>query len=224
MLIVGVPSYNGMIGKYTMLGILQASATPGTVGGWHIESGSLLTWNMNKILAQAFNQMKQGVTHLAILHTDIVVESKWADKMIGIMEDKKADIVSVVIPIKDMTGDTSTALYMGEKDGSWDIHRLTLKQCWSRGKSFTEKNLLVNTGLMMIDLRKDWITGLQFTIEDRIIQDKEGKFIARVFPEDWNFSLQAQRKGASVWATNEVKAQHYGNGMWPNWDPEIKVV
>lgn len=209
MLFIGVPSYSGKIDRYTMVAILQATRTPGLVGGFAVESSSLLTLNLNRILARALND-REKLTHLAILHADIEVEQGWADKMLAIMEEKKCDILSAVIPIKNEKN-TSTAIHLGGHDKKI----LTLDDCEKRGRTFTDENLLVNTGLMLIDLKGEWVEGVVFKMEDGIIE-KNGEKIPYIFTEDWCFSRDAREKGAKIYATNEVKVWHLGGGRWFN--------
>jgi GT2 family glycosyltransferase len=210
---------------------LRASGKPGLVGGFHIETSSLLTWNMNRILARALNSDRKKVTHLCILHTDIEVEQLWLDKMMKIMEEKKADIVSVAMPLKNGKKDTSTAIYEKNQDRkpARTVTRLTMEDIEKRGGTFTEEGLLVNTGLMLIDMRGNWFDGSKFTMEDVISKDEQGIYHAHIFPEDWEFSHQAALKGASIWVTNEIQAWHHGGGRWGNQlveseKPKLEVV
>ncbi len=165
------------------------------------------------------------------LHADIEVEPGFLDKMLKTMEEKKADILSVVIPLKDDKQNTSTALYADDplRYPARSVKRLTLKECAARGDHFTDENLLVNSGVMLIDLRGKWIDGMFFRMEDCIVKDKDGKFTAHVFSEDWDFSHRARERGAKIWATNSIDAWHHGGGRWANKiekkaPPELKAV
>ena len=113
-------------------------------------------------------------SHFCLLHDDIVPEPLWLDKMMRIMEEQHADILSVVVPLKNDKGLTSTALDVGvgDEDPHWRVKRLTLKEIYNDYEpTFTHEKLLVNTGLMLVDLRKPWVENVWFAFEDKIIPD-----------------------------------------------------
>jgi hypothetical protein len=152
-----------------------------------------------------------------MLHADVVPEDLWLDKMLAIMEDKKADVLSAVIPIKSPDGMTSTAI---ESDDPWLPRRLNMAEVYERARTFTDPGLLVNSGLMLVDIRSAWVDRIFFRFEDKI-QESDGEFKARVVSEDWLFSRDARKLGAKIYATTEVLVNHmvgvmaYSNGRPP---------
>src|SRR5262245_17498739 len=74
--------------------------------------GSLLASNFNRIWCYALNLVHHGerVDYFAMLHDDIDPEKYWLDKLIDELEAQELDLLSVVVPIKDRRGMTSTAL------------------------------------------------------------------------------------------------------------------
>jgi len=85
-------------------------------------------------------------------------------------------------------------------------------------------NLLVNTGLLLVDMRQPWTEQICFTMNDRITQDASGMFRAAVEPEDWNFSRQCHSLGAKLAVTRKVTVDHYGTNAWSSdqsWGQEI---
>lgn len=69
---------------------------------------------------------------------------------------------------------------------------------------------LVNTGLLLVDLRQSWVEQAYFTIHDAVWQQEDGKFVCDVEPEDWFFSARAAELGARVFATRKVAVEHRG--------------
>ncbi len=216
---LGVPTYDGRVHEGIVGAIFGAGRTP-LLGRIQIESGSWLTRNFNSCLANALNARQEGFTHFCLLHEDLPpVEGDWLEKMVLLAEANKADVLSVVSPLKFEKGLTSTALDepVGDQDQRYRVKRLTLHEIYQDfAPTFTHEKLLINTGLMLIDLRKPWVEQVSFQFVDAIVKDKAGNFVAAGFPEDWNFSRAARALGASIWATREVAVTHLGGGRWGN--------
>jgi hypothetical protein len=56
------------------------------------------------------HRQDRNIAWFAMLHADVAPEPGWLDKLIAEAEQHGADIVSTVIPLKDFTGKTSTAI------------------------------------------------------------------------------------------------------------------
>jgi len=141
--------------------------------------------------------------------------------MMSIMEKHRADVLSVVVPLKNDKGLTSTALDMavGDEDPHWRVKRLTLNEIYNDYEpTFTHEKLLVNTGLMLVDLRKPWVENVWFAFEDKIIPDPKipGYFKAVGVSEDWFFSRRACELGAKLYATREISVLHAGTTEYSN--------
>lgn len=217
--IIGVPSYDGRIQGQMASSFIFASEGD-TVATINVAYSSLLAFTFNRLWTDALNSRVRGWTHFCMLHADVVPEPGWLDKMMKIHRETESDILSVVMPIKNSLGVSSTAI----DDNEWEPPRFTMKQLAKMPPTFTSPKLLVNTGLMLVDIRKPWVENIRFHIDDRIIKNEKGEFVMQAKPEDWNFSRDARALGAKIFATQAVAATHYGTqeydnlGGWGMWD------
>lgn len=199
--------------------VIQASPK-GQVTGFKTSSYSLLARNFNELYCAALNARKDGITHFCMLHSDIAPHGPgWLDVLLEEMNKYNADIMSVVVPIKSNQGVTSTALEepVNGSDPKWRPRRLTMTEIINEyPETFTDEKLLVNTGVMLVDIRKPWAEEVCFGTEDIIMRDASGKFVAENVPEDWYFSIAAKAAGAKVFATRKVGVTHYGYQGWVN--------
>lgn len=216
---LGVPSYSGKIPHGHLSAIWQASKDK--VGPLDVSGISALTFNFNIIFSKALNMRSKGITHFAMMHDDIVPPPFWLDKLYDLMVKHEADMISAIVPIKDSRGLTSTAVFES-CDGSdpyWRPKRLTLTEVFQLPPTFTHPKLLLNTGLMLIDITKPWVDGMFFEFEDRIVKDEKGDYRAQFVPEDWNFSRRALERGATLFATREIELLHLGGNGYHNHHP-----
>jgi len=184
---------------------------------------SLLTHGFNKAWSGCLTLRKKfGLTHFAMIHSDIAAKPGWADVLVQEMEANDADLISAVVPIKDDRGLTSTALDTGDE---YSPTRLTMKEIFDRPETFTEPNLLVNTGLWVIRLDRPWAEHLLFRQQDQILKLPDGRFLARTNPEDWDFSRQVRRFGGKIFATRKTPLYHerpefHNESAWGTWKTE----
>ena len=184
-------------------------------------AGSLLASNFNGLWCSALNLAldETPVKYFAMLHDDVAPEDFWLDKLIEELEAKQLDVLSVVVPIKDTKGLTSTAIDGGEV---WRPKcRLTMAEVMSLPETFTGEDiggqLLVNTGCWVCRFDLDWAMKVCFTINDRIVFiPATGRCEPRVEPEDWNFSRQCNRIGLKIGATRKIAISHRGEGDFSN--------
>jgi len=187
---------------------------------WMPRQSSLLANAYNHIWCHALNVRKEhNMKWFAILHADIRPEDFWADKLIAEAEKYDADVMSAVVPIKENSGVTSTAI--GTSNHYQRAGRLTQKQILHPDSKetfsiedvypndFEQYRLLVNTGCFVCRIDKPWCENVHFTINDRIIKF-DGKYMAQVEPEDWFFSRRVAEEGGLVMATRKVKLEHLG--------------
>lgn len=213
-IIIGVPSYDGSINNRMAARLLEAGERyPFTV---NFNQTSLLAYTFNRLWVDALNSRANGWTHFCMLHADIIPEPHWLDKMVDLMISTGADVLSVIQPIKNILGTTSTALESGDP---WKPNRFTLKQIHKMEPTFSDPRLLVNTGLMLVDMRAPWVEKIRFHIDDLISRGKDGKFVVDCMPEDWNFSRDAKALGATLYATRAVKCIHVGMWEYVNSEP-----
>lgn len=223
---IGCPTHNGELRGEIVTAILDAAM--GNRMAFAHSKYSKLTQNFNFLICDALNLGK--FTHFCMIHGDIVPAQGWLKTLHKEMEETGADVISAVVPIKNPKGITSTGLCK-EETTPLLLRRLTLKECLDpaklanlglstspSGKSFTGDYIILNTGLMLIDLRKDWIKQITFRVTDQIIVQPDGTRKAFGGSEDWLFSLDARKLGAKLWATTAVKLNHVGGATFSNYE------
>lgn len=214
---VGVPTYKNDLHADVMFMALQATKEHQVL--FSKADSSACTMMFNMLLLQALELHAQGkIDYFLLWHSDIVPEAYFIDKMMKIMIEKKAEVLSAIVPIKDEKGLTSTALDepVGDVPLKWRPRRLTMAEIMQREPTFTDPKLLVNTGLLLIDLSTAWAKEIYFHFDDAIIWH-HGKRLPVLEPEDWMFSRDARRMGCkSMWVTREVNLRHMGDSAFPN--------
>lgn len=196
-----------------------------------IGSSSLLAYGFNRMWATAINYAAAGaVTHFLLHHDDIEVRTPgWLDVMLAEMRRTGAAVLSVVQPIKDDSGLTSTAI--GAESNRWLARKLSFREIARLPETFCAKDtrwsgspLLANTGLMLVDLsRPEWLSTnpdgslkFRFQITDRIVKGESGLWEAQFLPEDWAFSRDCWDAGLPVHVTNKVECHHWGSRAHTN--------
>lgn len=231
-LFIGLPTYGGQ--RWNTMALLSAQQNQRFFKTMHAMEldGSLLANGFNKMLITARQLHAQGeCDFFLLLHADIVpIDSKnWLDQLMEARQDarlqykdnepNKAQVLSVVSPIKDARGITSTAV---EGPTVWNPRRLTMKEVLDGPETFTREDLLVNTGMLLIDMRKnEWVNKVCFNISDGILRTPDGNLHAGTQPEDWQFSRAVKEVcresgGIKLWATRKVKIIHRGYYNYPN--------
>lgn len=233
--LIGVPSYDDTIRSglaLSFMGEMRHAGCPNyTVA---CKQSSLLALAHNELLCIALNNRPE-ITHLLIVHADILPDPGYLAQMHRDMIESKADILGAIVPIKDAKGLTSTALLprIGGEDAQgrreFRRRRLSIKEAARLpdifdagdlnhlfGDAAEEPVLLVNTGMMLIDVTQPFAEKIHFEINDAIFRGDDGAFYADVEPEDWYFSRQAARSGARVCVTRRVHLRHVGRANFPN--------
>jgi len=171
----------------------------------------------NMLWCQALNARKTlPITHFAMLHDDICPEPGWLDILLDELDKANADVVSAVVPIKNSSGVTSTAV---EVDGApWLVRRLTMHEVFELPETFSKVDiawrfpvdapLLVNTGLWVCRFSSAWVEQLCFRDHTRVVCQPDGNFVCQDISEDWDFSRQLDQLGRRVFATRRVKLYH----------------
>lgn len=174
---------------------------------------SALTLGHNVCWAEALNQRDAGrITHLLLMHADVQPQGgQWLHLLMAEMLRSKADVLGSFIAIKDPWGLTSTAW----DTDRWSPQRVTIAQSQRLPLTWTADNLLINTGLLLVDMRKPWVEQITFRFNDRIYRDEAtDRWAAACEPEDYNFSRQARALGAKIFVTRAVPVQHEGISVW----------
>ena len=225
--------------------VLESLAAPPTFGDHEIQmsaSGmSLLAMNFNGGWAAALNSRPQ-VEYFCMHHSDLGIgpdAGGWLDYLIHELHRVDADVISVVVPIKDTRGLTSTGLlrrsWYDENTSKHEHRRLQMKELEQLPDTFdagnvcsvfdepkdgemhdAERILTVNTGLWVCRMDRPWVEDVCFTIKDKILKNEDGTFTAHVWPEDWNFSEWCYDKGLHVVANKKVPVGHRGGTVYSN--------
>ena len=193
--------------------------------GHHVEllavGGSLACMNFNRLWAWALNQNRRTpVSYFAMQHSDIEPQEFWLDPLIDELEAKNLDVLGVVAPIKDPRGVTSIAV--GHPSGDpWRVAcRLTMDEVHRLPETFTSEDvggpLLLNTGLWICKFDESWAKRVFFTVNDRIMLDRDGDYVVQVEPEDWFSSRLYHEMGLKVGCTRKVELWHRGTVAYGN--------
>jgi hypothetical protein len=236
---LAVPHYNGLEAE-ALPSLIQASATAKVK--IRADGCSLLAHNFNRLWCQALNErFEHGFTHFAMHHADQGAAPGWLDVLLEELDRHEADVISVIVPLKDGRGLTSTAIYDHE---SARIQRLTMREAMTLPPTFTKRSLtgdgwlvagdgpgthhpapatrhalLVNTGLWLCRLDRPWVENFPgFQVCDGVRKRADGRWQANVFSEDWNASAWWDRHGVKVAATRKVRVRHIGKAAYGNQD------
>lgn len=179
-------------------------------------TGSSLTQNHNLGLCQAINGYRQGLfNHLLLMHSDVQPQGEdWLTLLIEQFERAGADVMSCAIPMKNNLGLTSTAL----DTDPWRPQRLTLQQIKRLPVTWTSPQLLVNTGLLLLNLAKIEALNppLCFNFQNRIERLPNGDWTQNFIGEDWVMSRQLHAGGLRLYVTRVLKVYHTGHQIYPS--------
>jgi hypothetical protein len=195
-------------------------------------SASLITLNCNSLWCAALNGRKShALDWFAMLHTDVEPSEWWIDSLIAEAEKHGADLMSAVIPLKNRSGGTSTAIAHADSRFG-QFCRLTQSQILHPDfpKTFgineavdalaalpepmritgaPRTALLANTGCFVCRLTAPWAEQVWFDQMDAI-ECRNGVWGPLCASEDWNFSRRVADAGGKVMATTTVRAIHRG--------------
>lgn len=201
-------------------------------GEMDMDCGSL-THNFNTLLAQCLAWRDEGrLTHLAMVHSDVSAERGWADLLAEEMHLHSLVAISAVVAIKDPEDDrTSTAI--GSKSDPWEPLRYVRRRDMGRlPVTFTGKDvcrgddevLLINTGLMLIDLRCEFWDSFAFKVYNRVLVQEDGTRRPQFRPEDWEMSRELEAAGLRYGATWRPLVDHHGCRVWNNRPDEVGIL
>jgi hypothetical protein len=236
---IGCPSHDGRLYDGCAKGLYAYASRDHDVE-CRVVSFSLLTLNCNALWAFALNRhQSQQTAWFAMLHSDVAPEAFWLDKLIAEAERHQADIVSVVIPIKDDKGLTSTAISL-PRDERRAFFRLTMSQvlhpnfpvtfdCESARQALgalpeelrfqvpAGVKLLCNTGCVVCRLGRPWCDPDKVHFDEvATFERMNDKWNAIALSEDWFFTARAADNGAKVMATKAIKVLHHGGSAFAN--------
>lgn len=208
--LIGAPTYDGSrVNSLPIVRILR-NPPPDVKVNLIERNGSILTHGFNDLWCHALNlrSYELPVTHFLLMHADIVPEQdNWLEIMLAEMERTGAKVLSAVVAIKNESGLTSTAW----DTDKWEPQRFTLTELANMTEpTWTQPDLLINTGLLLVDFREPWVEKICFHMEDKNECGPDGIWRPRVVPEDWHFSRQCHELGIPVYATKAVTVNHRG--------------
>lgn len=229
---VGVPVYDN-IAPEAIDGLACASSTI----RWYrdLAKSSVLPHGFDMLWETCLNNRNLGFTHFAMHHSDIQSPVNWLDMLYEEMERVGADLISVVSPIKDDRGLTSSGL----RRSDCSIRRFTMKEIMRLPETFTQSDLLglapigetgqlmVNTGLWLCRLGP-WVDKFPgFAMLTAIDTELDGKKKSKMLPEDWNFSRWLAENNIRVFLTRKVSIDHWGRKAfnnreaWGTWETDL---
>lgn len=232
---LAVPTKGSVIDE-AIPGLFRATADPDMRVNLRLLKTGMVALNFNSLWAEALDGRRGWETsHWAMHHADVESPPGWLDLLLEEMERVAADVLSVVIPIKDERGLTTTAV--GDARGGV-LRRLTLREVYDLPETFCAQDmklargeqLLCNTGLWVCRFDQPWVEppvfpGFYFT--DGILKMPDGTHQAAEISEDWNFSAWANRMRLRVFATRKVPVIHHGGkgytnaAAWGLWDKDL---
>lgn len=234
MLIIGIPTYDNAVNAHLAGCLINEAGIPDAPQMVVIiKSLSILTNCFNSLWSFALNN-RDKFDHFLMLHSDVVPTRGFTKALIEEMGRTQADVLSVALPIKDSRGLTSTALLRDHKKAHLTPERerrrrVTLRELAKLPETFDARDLdtfyglndkrpvlLVNTGMMLVDMRKPWVERIHFHFNDAVLKRQDGIYLADNEPEDWVFSREAADLGAKVLCTRKLKARHIGRSAYPN--------
>jgi hypothetical protein len=189
-------------------------------------SSSVLEANFNRLWCTGLNARDFGLVvvegrpkYFAMLHSDVCPEEFWLDTMIEELERTGADLVSAVVPLKDGTGLTSTAI---GATGDWrdsKLRRLTMTEVYDLPETFGREDinwpeaeglnaLLPNTGCWVARLDAPWADKVSFRTESEIKRASNGTWLTHSISEDWALGMDIADHGGTVMITRKVKLYH----------------
>lgn len=218
---LSMPSYDGK----ASIGAAEAYFLTPTAGACDVvrarANSSFLTKTFNDLWCAALNSRKQGITHFAMIHADMIPQHGWLDVLLGELVRLDADVVSAVVPIKSEQGWTSTAVMVDDGD-PWVRRRLTMHEVYDLPETFGAEDvggpLLLNTGLWVCRLDRPWCEQVCFEVVNRLVR-QDGGWHAEAIPEDWLFSAMLNQLGAKLYATRKVSLDHDGTALFTNARP-----
>ena len=209
-----------------MMNSQQEDSVPIEVMGSTVSS--LLPHTFNMALAGALEARDAGqITHFAMIHADVEPSAtNWLDILWQEMDHHQADVMSVVIPIKEPVANPKTSTAVASITDPWaeprcltldDIGRLP--QTFGRADACQDDELLlVNTGLWLADLRRPYWNDFAFRFTTRMTK-RDGEYVPQIRPEDWEMSRDLHAAGAKLMATRKVRVAHHGSCSWDNLRP-----
>jgi hypothetical protein len=225
-----MPRYGPQVFPAAMRSMYQATKGDVRVVS-HVDVSQSICYAFNIALANALDWRDNGLsapdgskvhaTHLAMIHADIEAPAGWLDTLWSIMKERELVAVASVSPIKDPVANPRTSTAFGRKGETWFPSRYVyINDRVNMPETFEPEHvckpgeeLLINTGLMLLDLRWPHWDGFDWQLDSRIVPGEERR-VVQMRSEDWMMSRHLARHGAKYAATWAVPLKHYGEYAW----------
>lgn len=221
--LVATPTYDQRMATKTHVAVLNCGSLAPQGPKLRVKTcdyaGSLLPVVFNHAWMDA---IEDGFDLFAMVHADVAPEPGWLSKLVRILDEEDADLVSCVIAIKDDSSETSTGRYFGADGASLsyaDIERLPpifgigdIQELYPDTKC-----MLVNTGCWVARVDRPWCKRFSgFRIDCRIDWNRPKGERLNVISEDYGMSLELARMDPAprVLATSLIRVQHLGLKWW----------
>lgn len=190
------------------------------VGRNEFRSGSLVG-SFNEGWARARNMVERGqATHFAMLHADVWASAWWITDLIAEMRRYNALVASAHVGIKHHAR-THTSTAVGPIDDPYSHTCLTMSDLAKLPETITPEHvckdgevLVINTGVMVIDLRHPWVMDWVWPQTCAIERNARGVWRSKLRTEDWEMSRFLHARGVRYIATRKVTTRHYGMDFW----------
>ena len=221
MIYLCIPSGGDVIAQ-----LLRTTPNAGSAGTFAIDPNRMSAAamdNANGAWCKAWNdRYTAGWTKFAINHADVEPDIGFLDTMSSEMDRVGADILSVVIPIKDGHGIVSAGI-LGRDQYTRIVQRFSMAEIFDLPETFSIEDthrpndiLVVNTGLSMYRIDPWFGEFPGFNLLSQIQKEPDGTLVSRFWPEDWEMSRWADSQGLKVFGTRKVGVDHWGRFAFSN--------
>lgn len=191
--------------------------------------------NFNMLWCDCLNGRKEhGLTHFAMLHSDIRISPYWLDTLIEEMDRLDAEVISTIVPIKDTRGLTTTGIRYA---GQWGTKRFTMREIMAFPETFSiadvgdpaTEHLAINTGAWVCRINTGWADEFPGFTDNYRIRNVGGYRTPDFDSEDWLFSDWLAENKIRTYVTRKPAAYHvgafeYGNtSSWGSWETEMQA-
>jgi hypothetical protein len=171
--------------------------------------------------------------YFCMLHADLSPEPWFLNKLLAELIRYNADVMAVVLPVKDHSRRTKCATAIARVSEPWEPPRLlTLEEMAEKyPPTFgcehccgPDEYLQVTDGLWLADLA--WPGWDEFAFDTRCRQVKmpDGTRDVQTLGEDPLWSRFMFEHGARYFATTKIKCDHIGRDHWPNYLPALPLI
>lgn len=214
--LLGIPTYDGIVH-------LGVGEHPLVQDGDQRNDEVLKAWATSSLIPKTFGLLwtqavmmgeREGFTHFAMQHADVVAQRGWLNILHTEMERLNCDLISVLVPIKDGSGLTSTGIDVQREPIKF--RRISMREAATLPETFgiedtkhPDGTLVVNTGLWLARLNRPWNKRVSFQGVSWVFYYTDGtNSRISVEPEDWNMSRTLWMQGVKCYCTRKVQAKH----------------